>query len=440
MAVVFAATGVFVYVQFQRGVDAAIDEGLRSRAETVLAGVGASQGGHPSLRAPLVDPDEALAQVLARDGSVVQSSGSLSRQPLLPLARLPSIRSPTFLRTSLVANAERFRARLFAVPVPGGPVVVVGAGLEDRDDALERLAGLLWAGGLAALALSGAAGWLLAGAALGPIERMRAEAAVISAAEPGRRLPLPAVDDEIARLGTTLNDMLDRLEAALDRERRFVADASHELRTPLSILKGELELALLGQPVGEDLRPAVLSAAEEVDRLCRLSEDLLVLAKMADGRVPIRRSVVDLRSIVGEACDSFGLKAQEAGVTLEQEIRAESAVELDPLRFRQALGNVLDNALRHTPAGGRVSIAAGAEGGRILVEVADTGEGFPAGFVEEAFQPFRRADSARSQREDNGAGLGLSIVDAVVRAHGGSVQASNRAGGGALVRIEIPQE
>ena len=446
MAMVLAATGAFVYVLFSHGVDAAIDEGLRARAQTLLAGLASSPDGRrtavesPTDVTPLVDPDEALSQVLARDGTIVQAAPSFEQQPFLPHEQVASIQHPTFVRASLVADGERFPARLLAVPAhsPGDLVVVVGEALEDRDGALARLSRLLWAGGLAALAVTGAVGWVLTGAALRPIERMRSEAAVISAAEPGRRLPLPAADDEIARLGRTLNDMLDRLETALQRERRFVADASHELRTPLSILKGELDLALLGEPIAERLQPAMVSAAEEVDRLCRLSEDLLVLAKMTDGRVPIRRSAVDLRLLVREVCEAFEPRAQETGVALRHDVAGGTDVELDPLRFRQAIGNLLDNALQHTPSGGSVCIVAGEKGGRILVDVADTGEGFPPGFVEEAFQPFRRADSARSHAPDNGAGLGLAIVEAVVRAHGGSVQASNRPEGGALVRIEIP--
>lgn len=173
-------------------------------------------------------------------------------------------------------------------------------------------------GGGGALLIATAIGWWVAGAALRPVERMRHEAAAISADEPGRRLPIPDTEDEIARLGTTLNQMLERLEQMLERERRFVDDASHELRTPLGILRTELELALRRARSRKDLEAALRSAAEESERLTTLAEDLLVLARSDRGRLPVRKENVDVARLADEAVTRFDTRAQLGGVRIER--------------------------------------------------------------------------------------------------------------------------
>lgn len=292
---------------------------------------------------------------------------------------------------------------------------------EERDETLATLLGLLLVGGPAALALATLAGWLLAGAALGPVEAMRRRAAEISAETTGERLPVPAARDEIHRLGTTLNAMLDRLDAGLRRERRFVADASHELRTPLALLQTELELALRRPRTAEEQEAALRSAAEEVDRLVRLAEGLLLLAA-AEERA-LQRTRFPVRDLVDGVARRFGI---EAG-------GADGELHADRLRLESALGGLVDNALRHGAA--PVRIEAVREGDRILLRVADAGPGFPPAFLEHAFERFSRADEART---GGGAGLGLAIAAAVARAHGGEAVARNRPGGGAEVELALP--
>ncbi len=184
--------------------------------------------------------------------------------------------------------------RVLAVPVTtedGRLVVVVGSSLGDRDEALDGLARLLLIGGPVALLLASLAGYWMTAAALRPVDAMRGRAAEISS-DPGERLPVPEADDELRRLGETLNAMLGRLEQALERERRFVDDASHELRTPLALHKIELELALLHASSEEELRTAIASATDEIDRLIALAEQLLVVARADDAGVAIERQPV----------------------------------------------------------------------------------------------------------------------------------------------------
>jgi signal transduction histidine kinase len=243
--------------------------------------------------------------------------------------------------------------------------------------------------------------------------------------------------DELARLGETLNAMLARLEESIERERRFVDDASHELRTPLANLKAELDLALRGSRNAEELESALRSASEETDRMARLADDLLVLARADRGRLPVRRERVDVGELVRRAVEPFRARAAGQGVALDVDVSEELVADLDELRIVQALGNVVDNALRATPAGGRVVVEAAREDGGLRFEVRDTGSGFPPAFLPNAFEAFARPDDSRS-RPDGGAGLGLAIVRAVVEAHGGMAEATNPPGGGASVDLTIP--
>jgi signal transduction histidine kinase len=260
---------------------------------------------------------------------------------------------------------------------------------------------------------------------------MRREAEAVSAAEPGRRLPLPPGDDEIVRLGTTLNTMLDRLEGALARERRFVSDASHELRTPLASLRTELELALRRPRPAAELEAALRSAAEETERLSRLAEDLLVLARADGGGLPVHPERLPAAQLMAEVRERYAAQAARAGGAIEIEA-GQVEVVADRLRAEQALGNLVENALRH--GRGRVRLLARRANGRVELHVQDQGPGFPPEFLDSAFDRFTRADSSR---QGPGAGLGLAIVEVIARAHGGTAHAANLPQG-ADVWVELP--
>lgn len=438
MAVVLAAVGSFLYLRLRVDLLEAVDAGLRSRAETLLGSLESTDGSGLEQASGLIEPEDAFAQVFDPSGLVIASSPGLGGRRVLTAREVTALERPRFFEEDVQAPEETVPARLLAVPAPGGAVLVVGASLEDQEEALTRLAILLAVGGPLALVLATGVGWLVTGAALRPVERMRAEAAAISASEPGRRLHTPTSGDEVARLGETLNEMLERLEGALARERRFVDEASHELRTPLANLRTELDLALRRSRTVEELEAAVRSASDETERLARLAEDLLVLARSDRGRLPVRREPVELASLVEDAVRTFVPRAEKDDVSVEANVPEGLRANLDALRIRQALGNLLDNALRHTPRGGRVTVNAARENGVLLLVVRDTGEGFPGSFLPSAFQPFARPEGPRS-RHDGGTGLGLAIVQAVAEAHGGEAEARNHPGGGASVELRIPE-
>lgn len=236
---------------------------------------------------------------------------------------------------------------------------------------------------------------------------------------------------------TRINDLLSRLRRALERERALVADASHELRSPLAILRGELKLAARpGRGAGE-LTDAVRTASEEADRLARITDDLLVLARGDAGRLDLRLAETDLPELLGRSAALAGPRLAEAHVTCRIDVPAGTRACLDPDRIRQAVDNLIANAARFAPAGSAIVVAAGEDGPDVRIEVRDDGPGFPDAFLPHAFERFRRPDTGRS-RDGGGAGLGLAIVQAICAAHGGRAVAVNRPGGGATVSLWLP--
>jgi signal transduction histidine kinase len=326
--------------------------------------------------------------------------------------------------------------RLLAFPLHAqnkNLVVVVGASLETRLNALEDLKTQLLLGGPIALLLASFAGYLLAGAALRPVERMGEQAATISAASPGRRLPVPPAEDELARLGRRLNQMLARLEAAHERERNFVSEASHELRTPLALMKTEIELALDEPGTVSSLRSALHSAGVETDRLARLADDLLLLARADAGALALRRSLIDVADMLDAVAARYQRRADDAGRRIEIDDSERPTILADQRRLEQALTNLVENALRH--GAGTIRLAAAQHNGGLELRVTDEGRGFPSEFLPHAFERFSRPDESRGR---GGAGLGLGIVAAIAQAHGGAATAGN-IGGGAEVTISVPQ-
>jgi two-component system, OmpR family, sensor kinase len=438
MAAVLVAMGLFLYLRVGATLDRTIDQSLRGRADDVAALVRASSSG---LRGTgedlLVEREENPAQVLTPDGSVLDSTPGVGAHRLLTGPQLAHASQATIMLDRPPVPDSEDPLRLLATPVQtkAGPVVViVGASVDDRIEALAGLRTQLLLGGPVALLLASLLGYSLAAAALRPVESMRREAEAVSAAEPGRRLPLPPADDEISRLGATLNTMLGRLESALARERRFVSDASHELRTPLAALRTELELALRRKRPPAELEAALRSAVEETERLCRLAEDLLVLARADDRGLPIRRERLPAAELLTTMRDRYTLRAAEAGRALEVQADDQLELHVDRLRAEQALGNLVENALRH--GRGPILLSARRHDGRVELHVRDNGAGFPPEFIDRAFDRFTRSDPAR---EGPGAGLGLAIVDVIARAHGGAAHAANHHGG-ADAWFELPYE
>jgi two-component system, OmpR family, sensor kinase len=431
MAVVLAAAGFLLYNRLGSSLDRTIAQGLRARAGDVSALIKQADTGLSDSQLRVGNPND-FAQVLDSRGRIFDQTPGLPRRGFLTPEQLARARRAPLLVDRAGPTGES--VRLFAVPVTAQGsrlVVVVGTPLETRDDALATLRTELLAGGPVALLLASLIGYLIAAAALRPVERMRTRAAAISGNRLSERLPVAPARDEVARLGETLNGMLGRLETALERERSFVADASHELRTPLAHLRTEVELALESPRSRNELETALRSVGDEADRLSQLAEDLLLLARIDEGTLPIRRENVELGELLDGAALRFKRRADQAGRTIA--IDGQGSARLDRLRIEQALGNLVENALRYGAGPIRVSAV---RNGALELHVADDGPGFPPEFVPHAFERFTRAELSRGSA---GAGLGLSIVAAVAVAHGGTTSVSTAPGGGADVCIRIPE-
>jgi two-component system OmpR family sensor kinase len=256
----------------------------------------------------------------------------------------------------------------------------------------------------------------------------------VSLTDADEALPLPAANDEIRRLGETLNEMLGRLRLSFERERQFVADASHELRTPLAVIKAELEGALKRGGHDRDVQEALVASVEECDHLAQLAEDLLIVARTGGSELPIQPEPLEAREALERVRRRFADRAGQRGRQISAETDPGLLVVADELRLGQALGNLVDNALRYGE--GEVSLRARRERGGISIEVSDEGEGIAPEFAERAFERFSRGDRART-RSGSGTGLGLSIVRAIAEAHGGEAEIAP--GRPATVRIWLPQ-
>jgi heavy metal sensor kinase len=436
MAIVLVITGSVVHGLFRADLNRGIDRSLRARSDEVAALVGQNNDSLSQSLQGVSGKEDDFAQVLRPNGALLASTPQLRRYTLVSTAALrgASDRSGFVEHTPIPGLHGSLRLRVAPVDAPGGRVIVaVGTTLGERDDSLRTLALLLALGGVVALILASLAGYGVATAALRPVDAMRRRAAAISPTESDQRLPVPPSGDEISRLGATLNEMLDRLQAAFVRERVFAADASHELRTPLAILKAEVELALRRGRSVEELRAALGSVAEETDRLVRLAEDLLVIARLDQGRLAIRAAEIDAHELLTTVAGRFQARAEREGRSLL--VMAGSGVRLwgDRVRLEQALGNVLENSLRHATHEVRLTILA--RDSVVELHVSDDGPGFEPELIDRAFERFVRGNGARSR---GGTGLGLAIVAAIAASHGGRVRAANLPDGGADVWLELP--
>ncbi len=414
-AVLLTGIGTFLVLRVQSGLDAELDHALRLRAGE-LAEAAADL---PRARA-IIDAAGQPAQVLSTDGRVLVSNRGKGANPLVGPVHIAAA------RRAEVRFQVRERTRILGRPAGRGRIVAVAASMLQREHTLETLLGVLLIGLPIALLLASAAGYAVAAGALRPVERMRRRAAEISDVTSGARLPLPEAEDELRRLGETLNDMLDRLDAAARNEREFLATASHELRTPLAILKAEIEVALHPDSEPGDWRFALVSAGEETDRLARLAEDLLLIARGEERSAPRALEEVPLAALVARVVERSGAEEVERSVDPGLRVLAEADA------LERALTNLIDNARRHGAV--PIHVSARADGDFVELHVADHGDGFAPDYLPRAFERFSRPWGARGP----GAGLGLALVEAVALAHGGTAGAAN-AGPGADVWLTLPR-
>lgn len=294
-----------------------------------------------------------------------------------------------------------------------------------------------------ALVLGSFGGLLLANQALRPVDRITSAAEQIAKGDLTERVPMPgsaaAKMDEIGRLAATFNHMISRLQAAFERQKQFTSDASHELRTPLAVMRGDMEIALRRERSPEEYQRVLSSNLEEIIRLTRLIEDLLMLARADSGRVELRCEPVDLNKLCQQMAEYITPLAQQRDQTLSYEASKEPiTINADLQRIKQLLLNLLDNAIKYTPPGGNVTLGVKTEARFAVITVADTGRGIPAEDLPHIFERFFRRSSKTSDRSASGFGLGLSIVKWIVDSHGGQIETNSQQGQGTTFIVKLP--
>jgi len=436
--------GALAFVtQLRSGLENSLDQTLQARAAAVSADLGAAG----TSRGPLRTGPNTYGQIYSAAGRLIDTSEPLRDALLLTPTQAVSaakggdlhLNRAVELRVGGDVGVESMRVYATATGVDH-TVVAVASSRDLVDEALQRTSREMIVLAAAAVILAGPGSWLLARAALRPVERMRAQAARLQADDAVEGITVPPTRDELARLAGTFNALLGRLHAALDRERQFVADAGHELRSPLTVLRGEFELAQRPGRTRDELAETVNVAAEETERLVRLTDNLLALARENDTAPRLRP--FDLADVGRDAIAAASSRAAAQHVDLRLAAGGRTQVVGDAERLRQAVDNLVTNALRHSRPGDSVTVRVGAADGEAVICVEDQGPGFSPDFLPVAFHRFTRGDDARGRSTpgaDAGNGLGLAIVAAIMTTHNGVAAAGNREGGGAVVTLRWPQ-
>jgi heavy metal sensor kinase len=316
-------------------------------------------------------------------------------------------------------------------------VIETGAGMEPIHRVLGSLFLTLLIGTPVVLIVAALGGFVLMSRPLRPVVTLTEQAERVGRQNLGERLPVLRSGDELERLSLALNRMIDRLEDTVAHNRRFSADASHELRTPLTIIRGELEVLLQTTMLPPSLAEGIASALEESNRMSHIVESLMTISRLEGGSEQMAMAPVELASVVTATLDHMSLLAEEKQIRLTCDTSSPVYVTGDPMRLRQVVVNLLDNAIKYTAGGGNVTMSVAAEAGLAVLEVSDTGIGIPPDALPLVFERFFRADKARS-RESGGSGLGLAIVKSICTAHYGAVSVSSVEGRGTKFRVELP--
>jgi heavy metal sensor kinase len=447
LTIVFVLLGGLTFLLLQHYLEANLLDSQARRARQIAGTlvVHASAGTEQALRnevESLYSPEvnDRFIRITRADGQIVYASGAPKDErfdptqvpPLPPDAAASSARKVrrggrALLIASVTASAgdgTRYR-------------VEVGTSAAPAEDTLTHVLVMLGVGLPVAVAVAVAGGFVLVRRALDPVARIAAKAEAITQHNLSERLPVVHSGDELERLSVSLNHMISRLEDAIHGSKQFVADASHELRTPLTVMRGELESLAQDAALGRETRETLGSVLEEVARLGEIVESLFALSRLDAGEAPAQWLRFDLAELAATTAGQMGLLATDKNVTMECDSSCVAPVEGDRARLKQVIVNLLDNAIKYTPSGGRVRLSVRREQGFAILDVADDGPGIAPEALPHVFKRFFRVDPSRS-REQGGAGLGLAIVKSICTAHGADVEVTSVPGRGSIFRVRQP--
>jgi len=448
LLLVLGIGGMVCYRQIPRILQNHVDQGLRAMEAGIgeLSGrVGAGASADCSALAEFSGrtPPGGYLRLVDAGGNILclVGNGAGRVPPVAGRSLAAAQRGGSVLETVPVAEGKSVR-QLTLTLQPGrdnGLFLQVGSGMCQLQQALHDLRSLLISVFLGTLLVLALAGWFLAGRALAPVRCVTRAMARIDGDNLSQRLPAGAGRDEVARMVDGFNAMLTRLEEAFRRVKQFSGDASHELRTPLTILKGETEVGLRWAKQPDEFRKILESSMEEIDRMSRIIDDLLLLAKSESGQKPLAIKELSLSDLLQELYLQGRTLAEAKGieVLLHPNVTEEIRIRGDELRLRQVFLNLITNAIKYTPDHGRVEISLDVAGDEVVVTVSDTGVGIAPEHLPHIFERFYRIDSARN-RQDGGTGLGLAIVQSFVKAHQGRIEVNSLPGQGSSFAIFLP--
>lgn len=444
-ALVLGAFAVAIYFYLSQGLLAAIDTSLWNQAERIALATGhPSSNEEPSQPAVLMLAPQ-FVSIIDKESEVTDAIlDAEGRQvPLIPasLERAAQTSQPQFDEVSLAPDEH---ARIITWPSrdeDGEPFfVVVGQSLKDLERAQKQMVLLLAVSNPIALLLASLGGLWIANKALRPVDRLTRAAERIGRGNLSERVEVSESQDELGRLAATFNEMINKLEQAFERERRFTADASHELKTPLAVLRGDIEVALRRDREAEEYKRVLVSNLEEIARLTKLTDDMLTLARSDAGERVLELEPVRLDNLAAEARAFIQPLADASAIALVYEAPSHPVmIEGDAKRLKQLLVNLLDNAIKYTAQGGSARLRLSVEQASALIEISDTGRGIPEAALPRIFERFYRQSDPKDSRV-TGFGLGLAISKWIVDAHNGSIEVESKSGRGSRFTIRLPMK
>lgn len=444
-SIIFGVSAFLMVQLLTRNLYATLDKSLVNRVHFLTTTLTEKEHGVSTRPTPLDRPLTLggtriipLVQLVSNQNRVVASFPTGSSTPLLPSTTVSqAARHAVFLNATPKGYSGEYRFLLEPSSLEPNRILVIARPMGADAETIGRLKEFLWLGWLLIMLLAAFAGNILSRKALAPIEHIRQQAESIDAGTENIELEIPNTADEVEALGKTMNALLLRLHKVFSEQRTFLSNAAHELRTPLGSLLLELELADQASRTKEDLAEAVKGALSTTQAIAKLTDDLFLLAVLDERGGDTVRESVDLVEIVYQSASMREDLAHKKGITIDVLGLDHAAAKVDPMQIQFAIGNLLDNAIRHSPPQARVAVSVEAVDDKFRISVTDQGEGFPQDFLPVAFDRFSRPDNARN-RKDGGAGLGLAMVKAIAEAHRGNVEIASGISPPTTVIISIP--
>lgn len=457
LSAVLLLFGVAIYFYLSRSLLTTIDQALAFQVEKIEVGIavgaGADMSNHPLMQDPEAQGDllplaPHIYQIINEQGKITDG-GMTTLKDHLPVDANELMKlevGKTIFSSVRLKSGESLRVatrRVKDYDGDGTYFIRLGQSLSAMESARRRALLVLGIAIPLALLLGSFGGLLLANQALSPVDRITSVAEQIANGDLTERVPMPASSaakmDEIGRLAATFNHMISRLQAAFERQKQFTSDASHELRTPLAVMRGDMEIALRRERSPQEYQRVLGSNLEEIVRLTRLIEDLLMLARADSGRVELRCEPVDLNKLCQQMTDYISPLAEQRQQVLSYDSEnADVYINADLQRIKQMLLNLLDNAIKYTEPGGNITLGLKIEGNQAVITVADTGRGIPTEDLPHIFERFFRRSAKTSDRSAAGFGLGLSIVKWIVESHNGQIETISQQGQGTTFIVKLP--